>query len=445
MNEYPTKYLFYSKELDKYTHSLNDFKGYHPVSSKAIEYFYYYSKDIELLYYDFYTTGVTKLNPIRFSYLDGVETVDNLNFDLKFFKINTFNWFKNKVIDILDNEVQKLKGKNNILFLSDGVDSWTLLYFLYRNNIDFLAIHIYGKEYPIDIINHQKKFKYNLELLNSNNIDTMLFARQKYLEYNPMFNSFGSVWDITYGAILLDSKYKKYENILLGWTPEVSVGQSACTLYLLAPTEVEKYNDLYGSHLKIENNKEKIKLCLSSFSDYTDYYLKRLSQLKVADKLENLTGKKIVNLWDNLDIVRSVATLDLEARIKNTYKLLQYEILTDNNFYLKRGTSYGVPTSYYRDVTNKQFLDYYGIGNSNQANQKAELVNFVDWYDYYINDVTPNNYQKDKSYYKKRITQIYMEDKIKNPNSYAMVNDYKHTSNRKLWDNFRKKIHANKL
>ena len=68
-------------------------------------------------------------------------SVANFKIDFTDTSIDDWDWYKKTLLNFIDTECLKLKGQKNLLFLSDGLDSFPILYGLIRNNIDFIAVN----------------------------------------------------------------------------------------------------------------------------------------------------------------------------------------------------------------------------------------------------------------------------------------------------------------
>lgn len=416
MQEYPTKYLFYSKKLNKYSNSLNDFKGYHTVSKDIIKLFLDSSykpilntssfKYKDKLFNRFLLTGVNNLNPIKISYLEDVKLITEFKYDYYESNLTDFDLYKTLSQEILDKEILKLKNQNNLLFLSEGLDSCWLAYTFLKNNIEFKAIHICSKNDDREfLVNHSKKFGYSLDIVYSENLD-VLSVRDKFIKYNPTLNLWGALCDYYIGAVLLLPEYNLYSNVVVGFNNEVSMGQIGNIAYtFLNKNQITEFNKKYGKYYKINYNKEKELLCKIEYPTYYSYFYERTLSLRPIDKLSYISNKNILAIFNNIDLINLSLQLSKEALIKNLYKLTQLEILEEEGFWhniiVQSSDYYGGMI----ELTNSPQREYYGFDTNFSY---PHLIDFIDWYNYFVEGESPTNYREDKKYYLDKIKNLSM-------------------------------------
>jgi len=432
MDKYPTHYSYISDITKETSDYINFFKNNHSISSYFLQLFLEESVSAQISHYTKFTACF--ISPSHYPLIEGVkevtpwEEIFNINPSII---IDDYDWFKNKFIDILEKEILKLKDTNNLLLLSDGLDSTLLLFLLVKNNIKFDAVHLVntvGSESKIKLLStHSKQFKYNLDFEFVENYD-ILDTRAKCLTIGPTLSMWGYIPEYYFGSIILSDKYKKYDTVITGLSSEISLQQTAVVPYLLD----YNFNDLnkeYGRYVTYTTNKTGKEYLKTLFPNKKYLFFHNICGIRQANRIQKLCNKKFKCLYANSDLSNLVFSLSDRVFLKHLYKLPQLEVLEKEGFWhggVKNLFNYqndNFPFKVTNDIKN-----YYGVPENTFTSWL--LIDFIDWYLYFNKGISPNNFKKDKSYYKKVINRVNLNQKI--PRSKNFIKETIHKINDRL-------------
>lgn len=349
------KIIYKSIRTGQLAESLSDFKKDHKLNPEIIDHYTEYSKHIttDILLHGSMQGGLyyqTNYNQ-NINWINNVEPLSSTE-TLNIIPSYDFEAYKQKIYNLLSENLLKYKNEKNLLLLSGGVDSQLVLDVCLKNNIPVQAIHItHSIENSHEskwLFNHRNKFKYPLEFEIISKLGRD-YIREKIVDYakiNPP-SKWTTNLDILYATVLSLDKYKEFDNVFGGIYGESLLGQWQFYLNELVndKQQIKHLDEIYGSYVQYEYEAEHFDVVEEIYGkNYLDYSYKSLRSTPGGRRnnhtIEVLSNKKLISPYADKRIHELALSLRGDAAIKNVYKRTQVELLEPRSVFRRTRLSH---------------------------------------------------------------------------------------------------------